>query len=377
MRYTQGWHRIITAVMTLLLLAGIAAPAEAGAAETDARAPDPDGSVGSPGPPPVTDEVRELAGGSTTQADIERALDAYWTADRLAEARPAEEFPYVRDAVRQTRRLQREAADDPGRDERPDGPAETFEPTRPLVPSARDDAPIRIGAVTPNHAPHQPVARTNGRVFFTVPGGDAASCSAAVINSAGKSTVWTAGHCVHTGRGGNWVSNWIFIPAYEDGAEPYGRWYAKQLWAKDNWIDDSDGTSDMGVAIMWTRNGQRIVNALGGHGISWNHSKNQFVRAFGYPAEGAFDGQKLRYCYGDTSTRYRNAPSIDDIKLRCDMTRGSSGGPWLRNQSSWTGYGYLNGVNSRINRIVNPTWMYSPYFDDSAKSLFDKTKNLS
>jgi hypothetical protein len=61
---------------------------------------------------------------------------------------------------------------------------------------------------------------------------------------------------------------------------------------------------------------------------------------------------------------------VADHRIPCDTTRGSSGGPWLHN------WGYLNGVNSRIDRIVNPTIMLSPYFDDSAWSLYEATRHL-
>ena len=56
------------------------------------------------------------------------------------------------------------------------------------------------------------------------------------------------------------------------------------------------------------------------------------------------------------------------------MTRGSSGGAWL---NGWDGnWGYLNGINSRIDRITAPTIMLSPYFDDTAWSLYNATRYL-
>ena len=66
--------------------------------------------------------------------------------------------------------------------------------------------------------------------------------------------------------------------------------------------------------------------------------------------------------------------SSDTIKISCDMTRGSSGGPWLNGYDG--NYGYLNGVNSRIDRIVGPTIMLSPYFDNSAVDLYNTTRFL-
>ncbi len=56
------------------------------------------------------------------------------------------------------------------------------------------------------------------------------------------------------------------------------------------------------------------------------------------------------------------------------MTRGSSGGGWLRSYDG--NWGYLYGVNSRINQVVGPTLMFSPYFDDTALTLLNDTRYL-
>ncbi len=62
------------------------------------------------------------------------------------------------------------------------------------------------------------------------------------------------------------------------------------------------------------------------------------------------------------------------LKMPCNMTRGSSGGGWMLDYNG--NWGYLNGVNSRIERIVNPTIMVSPYFDNDAWSLYNATRHL-
>ena len=100
-----------------------------------------------------------------------------------------------------------------------------------------------------------------------------------------------------------------------------------------------------------------------------------FENAFGYPSESPFDGGNLMRCWGTSSPEWSFLFwSSDTIKISCDMTRGSSGGPWLNGYDG--NYGYLNGVNSRIDRIVGPTIMLSPYFDDSAVSLYNSTRFL-
>ena len=131
----------------------------------------------------------------------------------------------------------------------------------------------------------------------------------------------------------------------------------------------------MGGAILNTRNGLPLVDQMGGHGFRVNAGKNVFERAFGYPAEAPFDGGNLMSCAGTSSPEWQVLFfSSETIKIPCDMTRGSSGGPWLHGYDG--NYGYLNGVNSRIDRIVGPTIMLSPYFDDTALSLYNTTRNL-
>ena len=51
---------------------------------------------------------------------------------------------------------------------------------------------------------------------------------------------------------------------------------------------------------------------------------------------------------------------------------GSSGGGWLYGYNG--NWGWLNGVNSRIDRILNPTIMLSPYFDNDAWDLYNFTR---
>ncbi len=215
-------------------------------------------------------------------------------------------------------------------------------------------------------------------MFFTKPGVGNFVCSGTIINSEGKDSVWTAGHCVHSGSGGAWHSNWTFVPAYDDdltNPRPYGTWSANQLWSKSAWTGSSNFAEDMGVAIMNTRNGWHIVDYFGGQGLTVNRGKSVYERAFGYPSEAPFDGGNLYRCEGTTSPEWDAFFTWSQtVKIGCDMTRGSSGGGWLYGYNgSW---GQLNGVNSRIDRIVGPTIMLSPYFDNDAWNLFGSTRYL-
>ena len=114
----------------------------------------------------------------------------------------------------------------------------------------------KAAAFNPNLSSNHLTARTNGKVFFTLNGANF-QCSGTVVNSEGKDTVWTAGHCVNAGQtNGAWATNWTFVPAYDDdlaNPRPYGTWSARQLWTKTAWKNSADFAEDMGVAIMNTQ----------------------------------------------------------------------------------------------------------------------------
>ena len=59
--------------------------------------------------------------------------------------------------------------------------------------------------------------RVNGKLFFTKPTGGRFVCSATMIR---PNFAITAGHCVHTGRGGDWMRDVVFVVAYNKGSEP-------------------------------------------------------------------------------------------------------------------------------------------------------------
>lgn len=317
------------------------------------------------------------------RATADQAIAAYWTAARMRAATPVEEAPFLAAAgdryAQTTGQRAKKARVDAARGIRPAKARPEFrmKPHAGAVAAPAATGGSVLAAYNPGLSYWHPTARTNGKVFFSMGGGNFV-CSGAVVNSEGRDTVWTAGHCVHGGRGGAWATNWQFVPSYDDdlfNPRPYGTWTASNLWSRTAWTNNSDFAEDIGVAIMGTRNGWHIVDYLGGHGFRANAGKNVYEYAFGYPSEWPFDGGNLMRCQGSSSPEWQVLFwSAETIKIPCDMTRGSSGGPWLNGYDG--NYGYLNGVNSRIDRIVGPTIMLSPYFDDTALSLFNSTRHL-
>ncbi|SDC28083.1 trypsin-like serine peptidase [Actinokineospora iranica] len=207
------------------------------------------------------------------------------------------------------------------------------------------------------------VVKTAGRVFFTYQGRDA-SCSGDAVTSANKSTVLTAGHCVKLD--GAYHANWVFVPAYDNGAAPHGKWAARATFATPQWDAGEDIDYDIGAAVVGPLNGALLTDVVGGQGVAFNQPKAQNMYAFGYPAAAPYDGTKLIYCSGRTFSAFLSS----GVGMTCDMTGGSSGGPWFQSFDEATGLGVQNSVNSYKISIL-PFWMFGPYFGADAQNLYN------
>ncbi len=194
-----------------------------------------------------------------------------------------------------------------------------------------------------------------GKVFFTL-GGVNYVCSGNSVTSANQSTVSTAGHCVNEGPGA-FASNFTFVPAYVDGAAPYGKWTAKALYTTSQWSSSGNMQYDTGFAVMNTLNGQKLSDVVGASGVQFNAPRGLAYKSFGYPAASPFTGESPRSCSGTAADDPYN-PQYNTQGIPCNMTGGSSGGPWFIGTSS---SGYQNSVNS-YGYGGNSTKMYGPYW---------------
>ncbi len=209
---------------------------------------------------------------------------------------------------------------------------------------------------------------TVGKVFFRK-NGVGKVCSASSI---GNYAVWTAGHCVHGGQGGTWVTDFVFVPAYKDGNAPLGQWTANHFWAKTDWMNNSNFRRDMGGAVLNTRNGQKISQVVGWLGFSWNYPYEQNWTVLGYPADPPYNGQRMWRCNAPFAYQLNpsgGGPSTQAIG--CDLTGGVSGGPWIRDFLTGN---HVNGQAS-YRRTGYSKELASPHYTDEAKSLKDALVN--
>ena len=201
-----------------------------------------------------------------------------------------------------------------------------------------------------------------GKVFFTL-GGSNYVCSGNAVAAANKNTVSTAGHCVNEGPGA-FATNFTFVPAYNNGSAPYGQWDATELYAPTLWASGGDISYDTGFAIVASPTGSTLSDTVGASGVRFNDSRGLTYTAYGYPAAPPFTGGTLQSCYGTaTDDPYGQT---DSQGIPCDMTGGSSGGPWFIGSGS---SGYQNSVNSFGYTSVKNT-MFGPYWGSVIESTY-------
>ncbi|WP_432072335.1 trypsin-like serine peptidase [Streptomyces wuyuanensis] len=289
-----------------------------------------------PAPSPAPTAVSHHA----TAAEQNRAR-TFWTAERMRAAVPLD-LRLGADALKTLR------------------PPKPGAVTTTVTPTA---FPQAGGAWTGGGA----VVKTSGRVFFTFQG-RTASCSANAVTSQNASTVMTAGHCVK--YQGSWHTNFVFVPAYANGQAPYGQWTATKTLTTPQWEASEDINYDIGAAVLAPLNGQKLTSVTGAQGIQFNGGYNKQMYAFGFPAASPYDGTKLVYCSGNSSKDWL---FTQDHSLGCNMTGGSSGGPWFTGFSETAGTGLQVSVNS-FGYVFLPNRMFGPYFGNEAKALYDKAQ---
>jgi hypothetical protein len=211
---------------------------------------------------------------------------------------------------------------------------------------------------------------TIGVLFFTQRGIDY-RCSAAVV---GENSVWTAGHCVHDGTGDpdGWSDNVVFIPAYKDGIEPYGRWEYFDLVTRVAWYNTADLRYDMGGIILNPNgSGKSVQEIVGSLGFAYNLDPEQHWFNLAYPSVAPFNGNRMQICAASFARLASNPTFPVPVGMGCDMTGGSSGGAWIINFSGSSGsMNYVNGNNSYRYTGFGEE-IYSPYFGEAAKDLLD------
>ncbi len=223
-----------------------------------------------------------------------------------------------------------------------------------------------------------------GKVYFEM-GGSGYVCSGAVASDArsGYSLVLTAGHCAYDETAGAFATNWLFIPDFDQlptftcSQTQYGCWTAQALvvhsgYATAGSFNTQATVHDFAFAVVGPGGHDgttQLDTTVGAFNVAVPGftAPGQSAYAFGYPAAGRYKGKDLVYCNGSIF----EDPYNDELTwgLPCNMTGGSSGGPWLSNFSTGTGSGSLSSLNSYGYSGV--TAMHGPKFTSKTTNVYN------
>ncbi|RJL26589.1 trypsin-like serine peptidase [Bailinhaonella thermotolerans] len=291
-------------------------------------------------------------------------------------------------------------------------------------------------------AKHVNLPYSVGKVYFEIKG-QPYWCSASSVQSKYRNLVATAGHCAYDTDENAAADFWMFVPSswdatkiedwFEDGKgkAPFGFYVGRMLNMHPDYdvfedydrdyafvnvyngtvpvhgyilkTDESPGGVSGIPASEWEKlpadkkalyeagiylaDLGRLGDNVGGSGLAWNQPAKRTYFTFGYP-QGAhpdgdtpFSGRTMKYCYG-TSKAMPAAAKFnvqEHIGIKCPMTGGASGGPWLMNYDQKKRVGYINGVNSLAwDTDGNGRYDHnsSPYFDGETAAVYSYAANL-
>ncbi|MBY0453577.1 MAG: trypsin-like serine protease [Burkholderiaceae bacterium] len=201
-----------------------------------------------------------------------------------------------------------------------------------------------------NTYPHSAI----GKLYFKK-GSIAYVCTASLVR---KSILVTAGHCVHSGIGGDqkgFFNSFEYVPSYRNGVAPYGTWnyskvYTSGIWASGGGVVPN--TEDWALIVLQRKDINSQLTTVGAITGWLNFATfalgGEQLTAVGYP--GNLDNGQVKHRVESVGRFY----GIYNIGAwGSDMEQGSSGGPVVMNYGSY----YSNSSLAPINNVRN----YSNY----------------
>ena len=146
-------------------------------------------------------------------------------------------------------------------------------------------------------------------------------------------------------------------------------------WFQTGDFDRDFGATDANFPAIAPAAGL-IGDFTGWLGLAWNWGNQNWV-AMGYPATPPFTGNKIEVCASSLGYADNAGPATpDSVAIGCDMTGGSSGGPWILGfgrfptQPGGNAALWINGHNDWRHLAV-PDEMNSPYYDCFVVALYN------
>ena len=247
-----------------------------------------------------------------------------------------------------------------------------------------------------------------GRIYFEMPNnakrkgpwsGYVCSGTVATDETSGRSIIITASHCIYDDSNKAFARNVLFIPNQNDTSgtgtdtncnnDPLGCWVPAFGIVDVNWVTNTFPnniewdyafyvTSDSGAHVGATTS-DSLDLAAGSLAISFqppyindgdpSATSIDFTHALGYSYS---DDPNFMYCAEDMTTE----GAVNWWLASCELSGGSSGGPWVQPMDSSSGTGPIISVNSW--GYTTSSGMAGPKLSaNSAQCLFTEAKSLS
>jgi len=213
-----------------------------------------------------------------------------------------------------------------------------------------------------------------GRILVVLTNGNYGWCSASVVVSNGSRMLASAGHCVMDASG-NLYKSPLFIPQYEAGKEPLGRYVIDGAF----WYScyRSNPTTKSVWDFTFFRTAVLILPKTGGLLFQTDVSTQTDLTQFGYPGEEKYGGFLFK-CSGkicdNDSPWFPNCdipPNDQSVSIGCVGAEGVSGGPVIGNFG--TPSAFIAGVLSYD--LIFTSQEFATYFSSTARSVFVYAEN--
>ena len=284
-------------------------------------------------------------GKSAPSEQAESSVQAYWTPERLASARPIGPTLSRNPVPRYSSKPTAGGENSPGEPPRITGKAaQEFAATVPFGGNAEPDDGVApemtssSGYYFTTHRVTTPQSNgypyiTTGKLFFRDPRtmGNFV-CTASVIR---QRMLSTAGHCVAkpstVPANRYFFDNFLFVPALNGATQPFGSWTWQHVWTTTAWINSTGSVphaNDIGMIEMVDKAGKKIWEFTGFLGFFTGGLAPNHLTVLGYP------------CNLDSCTRMQRtdsqsfAGSNSTAVIGSAMRGGSSGGPWIQDFGS-------------------------------------------
>lgn len=247
----------------------------------------------------------------------------------------------------------------------------------PTVTGAAGERAAAGAEAQTNTAGAEAHTNTAGKIFFTLANGVDSYCSSSVVDSPKKRLVLTAAHCVYMSGVGGASENIVFVPGWQDGDEPLGKFGVTTVTISPHWPDHASNDYSKDFAVLTTANGDLWPNPVGSvvapFAVQWDPGyDHEDVVLIGYPQD--VNGGATQHHYEKSPTSKGYPFGVDGaamVQLDESTSGGASGGPYVKN------FDGVGGTIVSVHSLGGGAAAYGPYLGEEFKDAFDWAEGWS